>query len=242
MNCENCKEHINESFCSTCGQTVNLKRIDKHYVSHELSHLFHFEKGFFYNVKELLTRPGISIKEFLTTSRTRHMKPIPFVIITALFYSVVLSVTHADKAVVNEIPSIISETSYVRLIIDWLMGHHGYGNLIEGVLIAFSIKIFYRKFQYNIFEILILLCFIIGQNTLLLGTLTLFFGLMDAKLYSYLLTIITLGYSSWALGDFFGGHKIGRYIKAFIVCYFGFILFILVVILLGFSLDLIMKH
>ena len=242
MNCENCKDHINESFCSTCGQTVNLKRIDKHYVSHELSHLFHFEKGFFYNVKELLTRPGVTIKEFLTTSRTRHMKPIPFVIITALFFTVVLNVTHANKVSEAGFIAQFGKSSYVSIIYTWMLGHHGYANLIEGVFIALSIKLFYRKFKYNIFEILILLCFVIGEGTLLLAIFTLFFGLMEAKVYQVILTIIGLSYSSWALGEFFGGNKIWRYIKALFVSYLGLTLFTIAVVLVGISLDLIMKH
>ena len=64
-NCINCNNQISEDFCPKCGQSAKLKRIDKHYVSHELLHLFHFEKGFFYTAKELFLRPGDSIKEFI---------------------------------------------------------------------------------------------------------------------------------------------------------------------------------
>jgi predicted acetyltransferase len=36
----------------------NLKRIDGHYIIHEIEHVLHFERGNLYTVRELITKPG----------------------------------------------------------------------------------------------------------------------------------------------------------------------------------------
>jgi hypothetical protein len=82
--CKSCGNILNEKYCPNCGQPAKLKRIDKHYISHELLHLLHFEKGFFYTIRELMTRPGDSIKEFIVEHRNKHMKPVGFLILTSL--------------------------------------------------------------------------------------------------------------------------------------------------------------
>ena len=151
-NCENCNNQISENYCPNCGQSAKLKRIDKHYISQEFLHLFHFEKGFFFNVKELLLRPGISIKEFLYKNRNKHMKPVSFLILTALLSTLAFHFTDTDK-IYNDQIKIFAGKTKIYDILNWIEGHHGYANLINGFFIALSIKLFYRKYQYNLFKI-----------------------------------------------------------------------------------------
>ena len=237
-NCKNCNNQINGNFCSNCGQPVKLKRIDKHYISHELLHLLHFEKGFFFNVRELLTKPGISIREFLYKNRNRHMKPVPFLILTALLSTLALHYTHADK-IYNDQIKFLSGKTKVYDIFHWIEEHHGYANLINGFFIALSINLFYRKYQYNLFEIIVLLCFVIGQSTFLLTITTIFLGTFNHTIYQTIGGIVNLGYSTWAIGQFFDNSKILGYITSFFVIIFKFILTYIAIILLGLSADLI---
>lgn len=95
--CSNCNQAILENYCASCGQPAKLKRIDKHYISHEVFHLLHFEKGFFYTVRELIVSPGKSVLNFINQDRSKHMKPIPFLILTSLFFTLIEHLFHADK-------------------------------------------------------------------------------------------------------------------------------------------------
>lgn len=239
-NCENCNNQINGHFCSNCGQSVKLKRIDKHYISHEFLHLLHFEKGFFFTVRELLTRPGISIKEFLNKNRNRHMKPVPFLILTALIFTLVLHYTHADKIYDDQFKTLSGKTK-IYDILNWMEEHHGYANLINGFFIALSVKLFYRKYQYNLFEIIVLLCFVIGQATFLLTIVTILLGTFNLSIYQTVWGIVNLGYSTWAIGQFFDNSKIWGFIKSFLVIIFGFILTYTIFIVLGLTTDLIIR-
>lgn len=239
-NCENCNNQISENYCPNCGQSAKLKRIDKHYISHEFLHLFHFEKGFFFNVKELLLRPGISIKEFLYKNRNKHMKPVPFLILTALLSTLAFHFTDTDK-IYNEQIKIFAGKTKIYDILNWIEGHHGYANLINGFFIALSIKLFYRKYQYNLFEIIVLLCFVIGQSTFLLTITTIFLGTLNPTIYKTIAGIVNLGYSTWAIGQFFDNSKIWGFMKSFFVIIFGFFMTYIVIIVLGLTADLIIK-
>ena len=69
---------------------MHLKRIDGHYILHEIEHIFHFERGILYTVRELLIRSGKTVREFITDNRNRLVKPIIFIIITSLIYTLVV--------------------------------------------------------------------------------------------------------------------------------------------------------
>ena len=239
-NCENCNNQINGHFCSNCGQSAKLKRIDKHYISHEFLHLLHFEKGFFFTVRELLTRPGISIREFLNKNRNRHMKPVPFLILTALLFTLVLHFTHTDKIYNDQINFLAGKTKIYDIYI-WIQSHHGYSNLINGIFIALSIKLFYGKYQYNLFEIIVLLCFVIGQATFLSTIITIFLGTFNPKIGLTISGIVNLVYSTWAIGQFFDNSKILGFIKSFFAIIFGFTLTFITIIVSGLATDLIIR-
>lgn len=68
-NCNNCNHELTGKYCSGCGQPVQLKRIDSHYIMHEIEHVLHIEKGILFTIKELLIRPGQNIREFIKDNR-----------------------------------------------------------------------------------------------------------------------------------------------------------------------------
>ncbi|MBC8155688.1 MAG: DUF3667 domain-containing protein [Bacteroidetes bacterium] len=75
--CQNCNSELNGNFCSHCGQSSNTHRLNFHFLWHDIQHgLLHIDKGILYTTKELFTRPGHSIREFLLGKRVKHFKPI----------------------------------------------------------------------------------------------------------------------------------------------------------------------
>ncbi|WP_313265727.1 DUF3667 domain-containing protein [Sphingobacterium sp.] len=85
-NCKNCGTDITLNFCPNCGQPAILKRIDAHYIAHEIEHVLHFERGILYTIRELITTPGKNVKKYIAENRSRLVKPIIFIIITSLIY------------------------------------------------------------------------------------------------------------------------------------------------------------
>jgi Protein of unknown function (DUF3667) len=241
-NCTNCNNEIAENYCPNCGQVAKLKRIDWHYLQHEFMHLFHLEKGFIYTLKQLLTNPGENIRTFLTQNRNKLMKPIPFLVFTSLIYALVGSFFDASE-VNNSIGKITvdNSNSYVTKILNWFQGHYAYANIVVGFFIAFFIKVFFKKYNYNYFEIITMLCYVLGLNMVAMAILVVFYGTLNIIVYRILFSLFVYGYSLWAIAHFFDKTKILSYIKAFIAFFLGYFLYFTVVTIIGIGIDVILE-
>ena len=96
MICKNCNAEINSPFCPECGQPETLKRIDRHYIMHEIQHVLHFERGILYTIRELFIRPGENIRKFISENRSRLVKPIIFIIVSSLIYTFINHYFHIE--------------------------------------------------------------------------------------------------------------------------------------------------
>lgn len=66
MICKNCKNTFEGNFCNRCGQSSKVRKINFRYVLDEVPNsIFQIDRGFLFTVKELFTRPGHSIREFI---------------------------------------------------------------------------------------------------------------------------------------------------------------------------------
>jgi hypothetical protein len=238
INCRNCSHTVKDNFCGHCGQPVQVKRIDWHYILHEIQHVLHFEKGIFYTIKELLIRPGQNIRDFIADNRSRLVKPILFIIITSLIYTIIDHAFHIEQGYLQYSDT---KVTTVGLIFGWMQSHYGYCNILMGVCIAFWLKLFFKKYGYNFFEILILLCFVVGMGMLIFAVFALIEGLTKVSLMM-ISGIIGISYCIWAIAQFFNKHKVMNYFKAFVAYSLGMLTFGLSIILLGVLIDVWMKH
>lgn len=239
MTCKNCKVEMTNKYCSNCGQPFSIKRIDKHYILHEISHLIHFEKGFFFTMKELAIRPGVTVKEYITENRNKHMKPIPFLIFTSLIYTFIVSYFHMDSIAIGKTTFV---NSSVGSLFRWVEGHWGYSNIIMGGFIAVWLSILFRKYEYNIFEITVLLCYVIGGESMLIQSVkAIFEGSTKNEIINAILGFIGFAYATWAIGQFYDKTKVLNYIKALFAYFLGLITFTFVFIAVGLIIDKILK-
>lgn len=237
-NCTNCDNIILEDYCPKCGNAAKLKIIDKHYLQHEFMHLFHLEKGFIYTVKKLLTQPGESITEFLRENRNKLMKPVPFLIFTSLIYTIIVSFFPVVEA--NKIGG-DSADSYINRIFGWFQAHYAYANIATGFFIAFCTRLFYRKSSYNYFEIMTMLCYVLGINMLTMTLLAVFYGTLNVIVYRTLFTVFVYGYAVWAIGQFFNKGTIKSYLAAAATFILGYLLYFTTISIIGIVLDEIFK-
>jgi Protein of unknown function (DUF3667) len=240
-NCTNCNFILNEKYCPNCGQVAVLKRIDKHYLQHEFMHLFHLEKGFIYTVWQLITKPGESIRTFLTENRNKLMKPIPFLVFTCLIYALVG--TYFDATEINNGMGKIDtggvQTTATR-ILKWFQAHFAYANIVISLFMAFLLKILFWKKPYNYFEIMTMLSYVLGVNMLLMTILVVFYSILNTIVFKTLLLLFYYGYSIFAIGQFFDKSKILSFIKAFLAFLFGLVLYFVSIAVVGVSIDQIL--
>ena len=200
-----------------------LKRIDAKYISHEIQHIFHIEKGYFYTILQLLTKPGRTVREYLYENRAKYVKPIVYLVFSAVLLTLLFHFLHIEFTFVslkNFGPAnLLDKNLNAKSVNEWIDGHIGYSALIIGVFISLWIKVLFYKREYNIYEIIVLLSYCFGT----LFILMLFFGAiafpLKINLITQIGTIISQIYIIWAIGQFFGEKKILNYVKA-LLCYF----------------------
>ncbi len=197
-----------------------LARIDARFIWHEIRHVFHFEKGFPFTVKELLLRPGKAVREYLFCDRTRLVKPVVFLIFTSLLFTLLAHAFHLrysffDISGIGPLQGMVKAGE----ISDWSNGHLGYTNLFLGVFVALWVRILYRRQGLNLFEIIVLLCYVLGEAILFLGIIMLFTFfvvktiLLAAIMTSTIAVLVYFFYPIWAIGQFFAEKKILAYLR-----------------------------
>ena len=240
-NCKNCNHQIAEKYCPNCGQAATLKRIDKHYIFHEIQHLLHFEKGVFFTAKQLFLYPGISIREYIDDNRNKLMKPVPFLILTSLLFTFVAHFFDPEK-IYGKQDNLLFEKSHINDILSWIQGHFGYANIIEAFFISIGVRLIFRKHNYNLFETTTIMCFVIGQSMLYFTVESLFIPILNKQIFMSILSIIAFVYPTWAIGQFYGKSKVSSYVKAFFAFLLGYIFFYLTIFLTGLTIDILTKH
>lgn len=238
MNCKNCNTEINSKFCPNCGQPASLKRIDGHYIIHEIEHILHFERGILYTIRELITNPGKNIRTYLSENRSRLVKPVIFIIITSLIYTLTSHFFHIKEELIN---FEVSDESAIGSILKWLQEHYGYTSILTGVFIAIWLKIFFKKYEYNFYELLIMLCFVQGISMLIFAIFAFLQGISHFNLLSFA-GILGVIYMTWAIGNFFEERKLGNYAKALLAFFLGTMTFYIIVFVIGISFDMLTKN
>lgn len=238
MNCKNCHTEVFANFCPNCGHPTTVSRIDGHYIIQEMGSVLNFEKGLFFTIKELLIRPGNTVRTYLLESRNRLVKPILFIIITSLIYTFCSHFFNIEEGYIQYLDT---QQSTTTAIFKWIQENYGYANILMGIFIAFWTKLFFKKSKFNFFEILILLCFVMGIGMLIFSV----FGILQSIINTNLMSIagvVGFVYTTYAIGNFFGKNKMSHYFKAFFAYVFGMFTFSLTAILLGIAIDLIVKQ
>ncbi|MFI5453632.1 DUF3667 domain-containing protein [Pedobacter sp. UC225_61] len=240
MNCTNCNTEITAKFCPECGQPKSLKRIDRHYIVHEIEHVLHFERGILYTIRELSINPGLNIRKYLSENRSRLVKPILFIIITSLIYTLLNHLFHIEDGFANYQQAKGEAPSAVGDAVKWVQDHYGYANIMMGVFIALWLKVFFRKYTYNIYEIVIMLCFAMGMGMLIFSVFVVIQGLTHFNLMTFA-GVVGVLYTVWVIGQFFEAKKKRSYVKALIAYFLGMISFWIFPILIGTVIDVVNK-
>ena len=234
--CKKCNNEFEGNYCFNCGHPQKIERINSGYIISEIASVLNFQKGIFHTIKELLIKPGQNIRQFISEDRNRLVKPILFIIICSLTYTVFVQIFEFKDGYINF--HFDDSNSAMSLIFQWITQNYGYSNILMAVFVAIWIKMFYRKYDYNFYEILILLLFISGMQMLMFALL----GALESLIKTPILTFGTyfvLIYAFWAIGQFFDKRKILNYAKAPISYFLGLITFFLAASGIGLLIDLI---
>ncbi|MCD0465465.1 DUF3667 domain-containing protein [Flavobacterium sp. ENC] len=148
ITCKNCKHIYKGHYCNNCGQPAATHKINWHYLWHEIRHsLLHFDEGIPYSVKQLFTRPGHSIREFIEGKRVRHFKPLSLVIVLATFYGLLYHYFN-----VNLYNDATDTTIDIAKFNEWSSKHYSWIIIITIPFFTLGTYISFRKQGYNFVE------------------------------------------------------------------------------------------
>lgn len=168
--CKNCSTPISGKYCSNCGQSTTTERINFHYIIHEIQHsVFHVDRGILYTIKELITRPGESIREYLSGKRITHFKPFSFILILGTIYGFIcffLKVYPENSFAYLQTDA--AANNYSQLVFDWMYGHYSFVMLAFIPFYALASYIVFKKSGYNFVEFLVISSYIVGMQILIL--------------------------------------------------------------------------
>lgn len=202
----------------------------------EISSVINFEKGFFYTMRVLFISPGISVQKFIKGERNKIVKPIIFLIICSLLYTIAQQFWSFEAGLIQFNFENDEETPLMFKIYEWFSKNYGYANILMAIFIAFWINLFFKSFEYNYFETYVLLCFIMG-NSILISTL---FGVVEGVFNFPVLGIgilFSLIYSTWAIAQFFDRKNRMSYLKGFLGYIFGILSSLIFLFILGIGIE-----
>lgn len=82
-NCLNCNHQSIDKYCQNCGQKSSTHRYSvKHFVEHDFIHgVWHVDRGLLFTLKELFTRPGNSVREFIQGKRINYFSFVTLILL-----------------------------------------------------------------------------------------------------------------------------------------------------------------
>lgn len=213
-----------------------LERIDGKYIWNEISSVLNFDKGIFYTVKELIIRPGKTVKNFLLFDRKRIVKPVLFVILSSLIFVITQQIFEFNTGTV---PENIKNPGVLKAF-EWVGNNFGIVNVLLGFFIGLWIRLFFLKSKFNIFEIFILVFFTVGIGNLIFiifGILETATGFANNNLTFFVATL----YPAWAIGNFFNKTSVWSYFKGFLAYLFGTMTGSFLIVIIGILIDIFNK-
>lgn len=238
MICKNCGHTFEGNYCNNCGQKAETHSIDISFVAHDLQHgLFHFEGGIIYSAKELFTRPGDAIREYIEGKRIRHYKPISMLIVLATFYGFFYH--YLDIDIFKNKSDNFFHYSEIN---EWIAHHFSIITLMVLPILSFSSFILFRNQGYNFTEHLILNSFYSSQKMFLrLATLPIFIFIHDTEIILAImrwLLVADLFLMFWTYGQFFKAlPKFKVFLLALLATFINIILIVIILTVLFLTLK-----
>jgi hypothetical protein len=217
--CKNCGTRFEGRFCPACGQKADTHRITWHFIWHEIPHsVWHVDHGILFTLRELFTRPGYTIREFLEGKRVRHYRPLALVLIlgtvlTFLQHSLSVSlIEESNKAIQSVTGTAEAESERLRQFQTQMYGYvERYFHLITIFTLpitAFFTWLCFRKKSLNYPEHLVANTFLANVSLVLSIFSVLLYKLTGSSSQGFsaiqvLTTGAVFGYSMWAFAQLF---------------------------------------
>lgn len=168
ITCKNCNNTFEGKFCNNCGQSADTQRLNFKFLIKNLHKNFikYFNKGIFYTSRQLFTRPGHSIREYIEGKQVQHFEPIGLLITFAALYGLLY---HTFG--INVFSGLSENTLEGKLdfkdVSNWITDHFAVVTLLFVPVYSIGSYLSFRKQDYNFYEHIYLNTFLASQRLLI---------------------------------------------------------------------------
>jgi hypothetical protein len=245
--CKNCEHTFEGNFCSNCGQKTNTKRLDWNYIFDELKYTFlHINGGLLFTCKQLLTRPGDMVREFIEGKRVKHYKPILLVFVLAGITTLLLHYS-GDMELLGKLKQQKNNPFNPKLYAELVSKYYTYIQLASIPIISLCTWLGFKKWGYNYIENIIINSFVVAQS-LIIGILVtplknLFIGTDSFLLVTSLLSLLSIIFPIWLYLQLYKSKDLGflilRMIWSGFLFFSLFVISIIIGVVIGFASGMI---
>ncbi|SFT04119.1 Protein of unknown function [Zhouia amylolytica] len=236
ITCKNCGSEVIGKYCSDCGQAASTHRLNVKYIVNDIQlGVLAFDKGLFYTLKELFTRPGHTIRAFIKGKRVRHFKPLSLVILLATFYALLVHFLGIEFIHGNSVSETENLIDYPSLN-EWLTQHYALVSLCLIPVFSMGSYIAFWKQGYNFIEHMVLNAYAASQrlvvHVMILPLLYASYNSEIESLISRALLFLNLILVYWCYSQFFEKvSKVKSFLLTVLTGVFAYTVFMVVFIL-----------
>ncbi|SFC27073.1 Protein of unknown function [Zunongwangia mangrovi] len=238
--CKNCHNRFQGNYCNQCGQKATVKRIRREFIFNDLQlGLFNIDSGMFFTIKELFTRPGYAIKDYIVGKRVGYFMPVSMLIVLSTIYSFLYH--YLDIDLFYQTTNKFSEDERSMHLIKSLDGNYVYYVLMTLHVFSFSSWILFKKKGYNFSEHFVLNTYAASQRLVFhTVTLSILYVVPEEPQIRQLITriqlIVDISLIGWCYFQFFKLKTITLIIKTVLSLGLSYLILIILISILYYVL------
>lgn len=265
--CKNCGTKFTGNYCNTCGQKADTGKLTFRSVIDNWAYgLTNCDTGILFTYKELFTRPGRMLADYISGKRVIYFKPFPMLFITAGLYGLLTQILVPEAATPTVLnPEIVSpgtqtvkpaDPSFWSRIFhyfyEWANTSMAFSVIITLPLYAWAARCTFRikkGYLYNYTEYLFIFAYMACQR-LVVGIfleipLLIYTGKNEIEgNWSTLLYLVYFSLTAWDLGQLFKfsvKKTIKKTIQLYLYWFLGILLLLVALVILCILLVALLK-
>lgn len=153
--CKNCGNLYEGNYCNHCGQKAKVGKLTLRSVLDNWAYgLTNCDTGILFTYKELFTRPGHMLYDYIRGKRVIYFQPFPMLFITAGLYGLLTQIL---------VPQALEETTiklgdtvtflerFLKLLTTWIHSSMSFSSIITLPVFAWSAQFTFRNPAYHPF-------------------------------------------------------------------------------------------
>jgi hypothetical protein len=245
--CKNCHHPFTGNYCNQCGQKVINKRITLKHLFEIAFDSFNVQRGLFFTIKTLFTRPGELINDYLNGRTRDFYNPLKYLLLIAsisALFMLWLNIFEVNVENTNELMGIEGEATKLQATVTRYLKN--FLHLVAILALPFyslvSKWVFHKRKLYYA-EHLTINSYLFAQITLL-QIFTIFLVYIVPSLSKFLLAFgsaIFIIYYTYALKGVFQIKLVRSFLSSIVIYVLGISLMMLFIVAATFIVMIILK-